>query len=254
MARSAAAKKVAKAASTGAAGKGFKVNRSLIFPGSMVLVLLVGVVLVLFARDKRSDDAFDFNQHWYSTYDFYECDGYLDQTYLASDPEADLPIEAQGDGLIHVQPFHGSVTSLTGTVGAFMATVGVQFTDGSIELPDERVLTEGGTECEPPDGDGETGAELRVLRWNSVDSPSPVSFVDDLSQVRLNDNGQVVAFALVHPDTDSADIPLPDTTALRLQLGLDQLGPEPVGDDSGDDSDNGDGDSNNDEQDNGGDG
>ncbi len=253
MARSAAAKKVAKAASAGAASKGFKVNRSLIFPGAMVLVLLLGAVLVLFARDRRSDEAFDSNQHWYSTYDFYECDGYLDQTYLASGSETDLPIEAQGDGLIHVQPFHGSVTDLTGTVGAFMATVGVQFTDESIELPDERVLTEGGTECEPPEGNGDTGAELRVLRWNSVDSPSPVSFVDDLSRVRLNDNGQVVAFALVHPDVDSADIPLPDTTSLRLQLGLNLLGPEPVDSDTGGDDD-GNSDNSGDEQDDGDDG
>ena len=251
MARTAAAKKVAKAASTGAAGKGFKVNRSLLFPGAMALVVIVGVVLVLLARDQRIDDAFDFNQHWYSTYDFYECDEYLDQTYLASDPEADLPIEAQGDGIIHVQPFHGNVTDLTGTVGAFLAVTQVPFTDDSIELPDGRVLAESDASCEAPDGDGEPGAELRVLRWNSVDSPAPVAFEEDLSRVSLNDNGQVVAFALVHPDVDSADIDQPDTTALRLQLGLDQIGPElsdsPDPDDDSSDDDSSDDDSSGDQ-------
>lgn len=221
MARTAAAKKVAKAASTGAAGKGFKLNRNLLFPGAMLLVVVLGIVLVLMARGQRSDNVFAGNQDWYSTYDFYECDSYLGVGYPATDPEADLPIEAQADRLIHVQPFHGNVTDATGTIGGFTAAVGVQFGDDAIELPDGRVLTEAAAACASPDGEGDPGAELRVLRWNSVDSPASVSFVEDLAQVRLNDNGQVVAFAMVHPDVDSTDIGLPDTGELRALLGLE---------------------------------
>ena len=55
MARSAAAKKVAKAASTGAGGKGAGSERKVLFPAAMMLVALLGIVLVVVARDQRSD-------------------------------------------------------------------------------------------------------------------------------------------------------------------------------------------------------
>ncbi|HCB37515.1 MAG TPA: hypothetical protein DEP66_04795, partial [Acidimicrobiaceae bacterium] len=186
----------------------------------MLLVVLVGLALVLLARDRRTDNIITGNQHWYSSYDFYECDRYLGVFYPAA-TDADQAIVAEGDGLIHVQPFHGSATSATSSVGGFMAAAGVRITDSSLELPDGRVLRESDAVCAAPDGDGEPGAELRVLRWNNVDAPGAVVFVDDLAGVRLSDNGQVVGFALVHPDLDSADVPLPDTTALREKLDLE---------------------------------
>ena len=54
MARSAAAKKVAKAASAGGSGRSFRPRRDILFPAAMLLVVLLGVVLILVARNERS--------------------------------------------------------------------------------------------------------------------------------------------------------------------------------------------------------
>ena len=109
MARSAAAKKVAKAASTGAGGKGAGSERNILFPAAMTLVALLGVVLVFVARDQRSDlaPAGDpgLEDHWHTAYNIFVCDEVI-PTVFTNDSEDDRTgIHTHGDGLIHIHPF-----------------------------------------------------------------------------------------------------------------------------------------------------
>ena len=123
MARSAAAKKVAKAASTGAGGKGAGSERNILFPAAMTLVALLGVVLVFVARDQRSDlaPAGDpgLEANWHSAYNIFVCDE-IAPTVFANDSEDDRTgIHTHGDGLIHIPPFVSTVTGQYATLGAF---------------------------------------------------------------------------------------------------------------------------------------
>lgn len=229
MARSAAAKKVAKAASAGGTGKGFQARRNLLFPAAMLLVVALGVVLILVARSERASNAPAgpprLGDHWHSLYAIYDCDDFLLDVY-PNDINDASGIHTHGDGLIHIHPFHTGVTGQFATVGAFMREIEVEFDDTKIELPDGTILEESGDGCASPDPESddpavaEPGAELRIMRWETLQAEKALAFTDDLRDVRFLGDGQIFVFAFVHPSVDSADIPRPDDAFLRAYLNL----------------------------------
>ncbi|MDG2025218.1 MAG: hypothetical protein P8J75_12265 [Actinomycetota bacterium] len=231
MARSAAAKKVAKAASTGAGGKGGGGDRNILFPAAMILVALLGITLVFVARDQRSDLAPagdpSLGDHWHSAYGVYVCDG-LDPSVFENDSRDDRTgIHTHGDGLIHIHPFVSTVTGQYATVGAFFNENQTVFDDSSFELPNRFIISEGEYEC-----DGES-VEIRVLKWNTLAAEKPVVFTENLRDVRLNENGQLFMFAVVAEGMDDSEIPRPDDAYLRQYLGLSEE-QRPLGQDEGD--------------------
>ena len=218
MARSAAAKKVAKAASTGAGGKGAGSERNILFPAAMTLVALLGVVLVLVARDQRSDLAPAGNpgleDHWHTAYDIFVCDE-IDPTPFGNDSVDDRTgIHTHGDGLIHIHPFVSTVTGQYATLGAFFNENQTAFDDDTIQLPNGNVISEEDFTC------GGESVEIRVLKWNQLTAEKPAVFTEDLRDVRLNENGQLVMFAVVAKDKDNSEIPRPDDSYLRQYLNL----------------------------------
>ena len=230
MARSAAAKKVAKAASTGAGGKGAGSERNILFPAAMTLVALLGVVLVFIARDQRSDlaPAGDpgLEDHWHSAYNIFVCDE-IDPTVFANDSEDDRTgIHTHGDGLIHIHPFVSTVTGQYATLGAFFNENQTAFDDDTFQLPNGNILSEEDFTC------GGESAEIRVLKWNQLTAEKPVVFTEDLRDVRLNEDGQLVMFAIVDVNKDNSEIPRPDDSYLREYLGLPQE-QQPLGQDDG---------------------
>lgn len=233
MARSAAAKKVAKAASTGAGGKGAGSERQILFPAAMILVALLGVVLVFVARDQRSDQAPagdpGIEDHWHTAYNVFVCDE-IDQSVFANDSEDDRTgIHTHGDGLIHIHPFVSTVTGQYATLGAFFNENQTAFDDDTFELPNGSVISEDDFAC------GGKSAEIRVLKWNQLAAEKPVVFTEDLRDVRLNEDGQLVMFAIVAKDKENSEIPRPDDTYLREYLGL-SAEQQPLGQDDGGDT------------------
>jgi len=231
MARSAAAKKVAKAASTGAGGKGSGGDRNILFPAAMILVALLGVGLVFVARDQRSDLAPvgdpSLDDHWHSAYGVYVCDE-LSPIFFENDSVDDRTgIHTHGDGLIHIHPFVSTITGQYATLGAFFNENQTVLDDSTFELPSKVVLSENDFEC-----NGES-AEIRVLKWNTLAAEKPVVFTENLRDVRLNENGQLLMFAVVAEGMDDSEIPRPDDTYLRQYLGLSEE-QRPLGQDEGD--------------------
>jgi hypothetical protein len=231
MARSAAAKKVAKAASAGAGGKGAGGDRNILFPAAMIFVALLGVALVFVARDQRSDLAPagdpSLDDHWHSAYSVYVCDG-LDPSVFDNDSTDDRTgIHTHGDGLIHIHPFVSTVTGQYATLGAFFNENQTVLDDSTFELPNGEVLSESAFEC-----DGES-VEIRVLKWNTLAAEKPVVFTENLRDVRLNENGQLLMFAVVAEGADNSEIPRPDDAYLRQYLGLSEE-QRPLGQDEGD--------------------
>ena len=194
----------------------------------MVLVVLLGVVLILVARGERADNAPAgpprLGDHWHSLYAIYNCDDFVLDVY-PNDVEDLSGIHTHGDALIHIHPFHTGVTGQFATMGAFMREIEVEFDDSKIELPDGSILDESDG-CASPDPDSddpevaEPGAELRVLRWETLQAEKPVAFDEGLRDVRFLSDGQIFVFAYVHPSLDDADIPRPDDAFLRSYLNL----------------------------------
>lgn len=222
MARSAAAKKVAKAASTGGGGAKVANERSYLFPAAMALVVVLGIFMIFVARGERSDNAprgapearLD---HWHSAYQIYQC-GEIVPTVYPDDSVEDLTgIHSHGDGLLHIHPFISAVSGQFATLGVFFDEGEWELTDSSIELPSGTIIRESDFSCGGEDGEP---AEIRVLRWNSVDAETALVFTEDLAKVGLSQNGQLFTFAIVDPSTDSADIPRPDDAFLRTYLGI----------------------------------
>ena len=218
MARSAAAKKVAKAASTGAGGKGAGSERKILFPAAMVLVALLGIALVVVARNQRADLAPEgdpgLQDHWHSAYNIFICDDVVPTVFANDSVDDRTGIHTHGDGLIHIHPFVSTVTGQYATLGAFFNENQTAFDDETFELPTGEVVSEGEFMC-----GGET-AELRVLKWNQLTAEKPVVFIEDLQDVRLNENGQLFMFAIVGESYNDSDIPRPDDAYLRQYLGL----------------------------------
>lgn len=221
MARSSAAKKVAKAASTGGGGRDAQTERNLLFPMAVALVAVLGVVLIFVARDRRTENAPRGNptieDHWHSTYAIYACDA-LDPNVYQDDPTDQTGIHTHDDGLIHVHPFVSTVTGQFATLGAFFDEIQVEFDDETLELPSGDVLREGNFTCEGDDGP--VDAEFRVLKWNSLSAETPIAENADLRDIRLNEDGQLFTFAWVDPALDDDEIPRPDDAFLREYLGL----------------------------------
>lgn len=231
MARSAAAKKVAKAASTGAGGKGVRGDRNILFPAAMILVALLGVALVFVARNQRSDLAPagdpSLDDHWHSAYGVYVCDELSPAVFKNDSADNRTGIHTHGDGLIHIHPFVSTVTGQYATLGAFFNENQTVLDDSTFELPSKVVLSENDFEC-----DGES-VEVRVLKWNMLSAEKPVAFTENLRDVRLNENGQLWMFAVVAEGMDDSEIPRPDDTYLRQYLGLSEE-QQPLGQDEGD--------------------
>ena len=197
----------------------------------MLLVVALGVVLILVARSERASNAPAgpprLGDHWHSLYAIYDCDDFILDVY-PNDVDDNSGIHTHGDGLIHIHPFHTGVTGQFATVGAFMREIEFEFDDSKIELPDpdRTVLDESGPGCASPDPESddpaiaEPGAELRVLRWETLQAEKALAFTEDLHDVRFLGDGQIFVFAFVHPSVDSADIPRPDDDFLRAYLNL----------------------------------
>ncbi|MEE3256461.1 MAG: hypothetical protein VX222_04185 [Actinomycetota bacterium] len=218
MARSAAAKKVAKAASTGAGGKGAGGQRKVLFPAAMTLVALLGVVLIMVARNQRADLAPagdpSVDDHWHSAYAINICGFEIPSTFPNDSNDDRTGIHTHGDGLIHIHPFVSTVTGQYATLGAFFDENQTIFEDDAFELPNGEIVSEAIQTCE------DEPAEIRVLKWNTLAAEKPAVFKENLSEVRLNENGQLFVFAIVAESMSDAEIGRPDDSYLRQYLGL----------------------------------
>lgn len=205
MGKASSSKKVARAARAGGGARA-AANRSLLFPGSLAIVVVLGVALIVFARSERQGQADDtpprVTDHWHTAYGFYICDQYLG-------PDTDrlgdrFGIHTHDDGIIHTHPRPGS-TGRDASLARFFDEIGADISDSRLELPDGREFENGDT-CEGLDEPG----QLRVLVWEDPfgegDEPSD-TLTENLSSIRQQDRE---AIAIVFAPED-AEIPKPPT-------------------------------------------
>jgi hypothetical protein len=218
MGKASSTKKVQRAARAGGRVSSGQ-PRSLLFPGILTLVVVLGLVLVVYARQDRLDDDLDgvpqLGDHIHQAFGVYVCG-----EWKADLPEFESPvgIHTHGDGVLHVHPFSQLGVGVNATLGRYLEDAR---DDGGLdaELSDDTLswlgedVEEGETECE-----GVEDPELLMAFWaDASDADSlPEVTTGDFDDLRLTENGAAITVYYGDPD---ADIPMPLSAANLAALG-----------------------------------
>ena len=237
MGKASSAKKVARAARAGGSRRPGQ-RRALGFPIIIASVIVLGCVLVVFARSSRDANAEPRSQadgvdaqHWHAAYGLSFC-GEFERTSAAGTALTDvgedtLGIHTHGDSIIHIHPFIDSAGGRNARMQIFFDQVGLEVNDSSITFPDGEAWTEGEDTC-TVDGE-EVPGQLVVARWqdaqDAADGEKPTEVItDDFGSVRFRNDREYYTIAFV-PEGELEDIPVrPDVLA---DLGnLSDVGPQ----------------------------
>lgn len=214
MGKASSNKKVARAAKAGGGRARAAGERNLVFPAALAIVVLLGTVLVVYARENRSAEALEpplLSDHWHSAYGMYVCDEFLPIL-----PEFTAPQNAgthtHGDGLIHIHPFSTSRTGDNATLQNWLADASeVLGNDGGLDddsfaVPGGETYEEGEDECTDVDGE----PIVQVAIWTTVqaalDGEDPAVVTDNFDAIRFSADGQAYTIAFV---PEGAEIPPP---------------------------------------------
>lgn len=207
-AHSAAAQKAARAGGSDRANRPSAGRRILGFPALVLVIMVLGTSLVVFARLDRDAPVrpIQNEDHWHSAYGIWDCaegeDGGFLPLYQVVTPDLN-GIHSHQDGLMHIHPFVEEASGENATIGDFIETMQVEITDDSLGVGNGRVLEEDVT-C------GGEPAVIQVLRWEfafAVDE-APEVFTEDFADIRFRNDGE--AWMLARAPL-GADIPPPES-------------------------------------------
>jgi hypothetical protein len=219
--KSSSAKKVARLAQKGK-GKKVRFQGGTVFPAVIVVVLLVGLGLVAYARQSApsGNEAPTTNDHWHVSYGFYGCDKYLPNLIGNKEDPVDpnfikYGIHSHDDGVIHWHP-SGLATGSRAKFGLFLTVYGIKVSDSKLEFPADQqtgmVYEEGETKCYKKD------SELRAYVWNQYDKPEDRKMlIADFKNIRIDRDGMVVVIAYM--PKDAGPLALPESAVNLPELG-----------------------------------
>lgn len=192
MGKSSSAKKVARAARAGGATSTGK-RRNLLFPVSIAVVVLAGVLIIGLARNTNSSAAQEapkVGDHIHVAYGIYVCDTFLPPL---TDTGADtLGIHTHGDGIVHVHPFGSAAAGKNATLATWGKTDGLSFSKGGFNV--NGTAYDNGYDC-----NGQP-ARVALYVWNADDtSAAPQVITSNIADFRLDKDRQAVVLAVV-PD------------------------------------------------------
>lgn len=209
MGKASSTKKVARVAKQ---GKGAKVRSSQgqVFYISLAVVVVLGLALVVFARQSGQDQAVaqppTLSDHWHAAYGFYTCDQFQPPIQNQADP---LGIHTHGDGLIHIHPVSSEATGANATLGVFFDAAGVKMSNEKLELPEGQGTFENGGDC-----NGQP-ANLRVAVWDDAfGTAGPQVFSTDFDNIRFTGPNMAFTIAWVPDDVDLSTLKPPTVPAL----------------------------------------
>jgi hypothetical protein len=206
MGKASSAKKVARAARSG--GSSRKNRPKLAFPLGIFAVVLVGALLVVYARVDHTNTAsadtkpsYAASDHWHAAYGFYDCDHYLGALTDAL-PTDELGIHTHGDGLIHIHPFKASSSGENARMNLWAKQVGMTFYDDGWKMPDGTEFRNGSAKC------GDQPAKTAVYKWNHNDPSQPTTvFEKDYGNINYTEDGDVFIFAVLPQDWPANKVP-----------------------------------------------
>ncbi len=226
MGKASSSKKVARAARAGgrvSAGQ----PRSLLFPGILALVMVLGLSLVVYARDHRQSVDLggvpQLGDHIHQALGVDVCGDFLPNI-----PEFESPIgiHTHGDGVLHIHPFSQLGVGANATLGRFFqdaregGKLDITITDSKLTYLGKG-YQEGKTPCK-----GVTKPTLRVAYWSNVGNAAskPAVTTGGFADLRLTTNGG--GFTIFYGDP-KAEIPKPPNAAELAKLGAADGGQTP---------------------------
>ena len=229
MGKASSAKRVARLASKGK-GKKVRFQGGTLFPTIIVVILLVGLGLVAYARSGTSSatEPPTTNDHWHVSYGFYACDKYLPN--LVGNKEEPLDdeyfkygIHSHDDGVVHWHP-QALATGKRAKFGIFLDVYDVEVSNTKLQFPEDQnggaKYEEGEEKCNGKD------ATLKAFVWDQYDKPDAKKMlIGDFENIRIKKDGMVVVLAFV---ADDAEVPLPDNAAKLQELGAADTGGAPT--------------------------
>lgn len=217
MGKASSNKKVARAAKAGGGRARTAGERNILFPTMLAAVVILGMVLVVYARDERSAQALQDPQigdHWHAASGFYVCDGF-------GPPLAEFAtqtgLHTHGtDSIIHIEPSSsagaGKNANLANILGDAAELLGGEgLSDDSFSIPGGETYTEGEDTCDDLEGD----PIVQVAVWadraaaEAAEDPERI-VVANFDSVRFDEDGRVYTIAFAPP---GADIPPPPSIA-----------------------------------------
>lgn len=178
------------------------------FPAAVVGVVVVGLILVLLARDARvnahGDQPRANRDRWYQAYGLYQCDSYLANPPA---PEQESDISTLGNGLISIFPLSDETAGDNARMGKFFEALDMEVTDTSVTTADGTELKAG-----DPCGAGRnktTDTVIKLFVWppQASNRTEPEVVTDDFASVRFRQDAGAYALALVPESTDKIDLP-----------------------------------------------
>ncbi|MGV3760062.1 MAG: hypothetical protein ACO1PW_11080 [Actinomycetota bacterium] len=218
MGKASSAKKVARAARAGGRVSSGQ-SRSLLFPGVIALVVILGVALVVYAREDRRDDDLggvpQLGDHIHQAFAVNACGEFLPDL---AEFESNVGIHTHADGVVHIHPYSQLGVGANSTLGRYIDDAreaggfDIDISDTKLTYEGE-TYEEGETECE-----GVEDPQLRVAYWADVqysDDP-PEIWTGDFKDLRLTEDGAGITVFFGDPD---ADIPKPPKAEQLAELG-----------------------------------
>jgi hypothetical protein len=192
MGKASSGKKVARAARTGRARSRRRSGSSLVWPLSLTVVVILGVILVVVSRQEEGQAEAEpptLTDHWHSALGFFVCD-----KFLPPQPEFENSqgMHSHGDGLIHLHPHSSEVTGKRATLGKYFQLSGVKFSATSLEVPGAPTK-KNGDKCGSKPGRVQLKVDGRIVK------PDP-------GAVRLK-QGMIITAAFVPKGTKIPDPP-----------------------------------------------
>jgi hypothetical protein len=236
MGKASSAKKVARAARAGGSRRPGQ-RRPIGFPLIVITVVVLGSLLVVFARSSRDANAEPRSQadgedaqHWHAAFGLSFCGEFVrtsaEGTALADVGEDTLGIHSHGDGVIHIHPFIDSAGGRNARMQIFLDQVSVQMEDSKVTFPDGETWDEGEDTC-TVDGQ-EVPGQIVLARWQdaqaAADGEKPTEVLtEDFGSARFRNDREYYTLAFV-PEGQLEDIPVrPDVVS---DLGnLSDVGP-----------------------------
>jgi hypothetical protein len=239
-----------KAARLAQKGKGQKVRfqGGTLFPVVVALVLVLGLALVVYARQSRpAADASDpqVGDHWHVAYGFDICGEWIQVQGDAEERDANggfintdfarTGVHSHGDGIIHWHPNSRAAVGRRATFDVFLDVYDVALDADGLQFPDDQLgqlsavfgdkyddgfFESGETTC-TVDGKEEPGT-IQVVVWdNFTDTDDGTTFIAAFDNIRVDKDAKVFAVAFV---PDGTDVEMPPWARDLPTLGAEDSG------------------------------
>lgn len=201
MGKASSSKKVARAARAGGRTTGGP-KRQFGYPLAIGAILLVGVLLVVFARSENQEAAAatpTLADHWHAAFGVYVCDTWLPP--LTDQISDTTGLHTHGDGIAHIHPFNSGATGKNATLAKWGETTGITFTSDSFTV--NGVEYANGYDCNG------TPANVSLSVWSADDPDAdPTVYTSDFGSVHFDQDRMAMTLAVVPEGTE---VPLPET-------------------------------------------